>query len=82
MMIARPRGMRRVPSLRSTIHRTTGARMYATSAANTNGRSTRRPRYATNTTNTGKPQRRSTRRTGPPGPNRSLPGAAIGPVWV
>src|SRR6188768_2531281 len=34
MMIARPRGMRRVPSLRSLIQRTTGARMYAIKKTN------------------------------------------------
>src|SRR5436190_1426489 len=63
-MIASERGIRRVPSLRSEIHLTTGARMYAMRAANTNGSSTARPQITISTMNSGKPQRLMKRHTG------------------
>ena len=43
MMIASPRGIRRVPFARFVMRSMIGARMYAISPANTNGRSTCRP---------------------------------------
>src|ERR1041385_1529529 len=57
MMIDTPRGSRREPSGRCDIQSTTGARMYAISAANTNGSSTPRPRMMIVRTNSGKPHR-------------------------
>src|SRR5437016_4456087 len=57
MMIATPRGIRFVPSLRCDIRATIGARMYAIRLANTNGNSTERPRNAIKTTNSGNAQR-------------------------
>src|SRR6185295_14942849 len=64
------RGIRRVPSRRSTIQRTTGVRMYAINPANTNGSSTSRPRIRISTTNSGKPQRDTNRRAGLASPNQ------------
>src|SRR3954471_9364372 len=57
MMIARARGMRCVPFLRSLIQRTIGARMNAIKNAKMNGSRTLRPRNAMKTTNSGKPHR-------------------------
>ena len=82
MMIAAPRGIRAVPSPRSTIRLTTGARMYAIRLANTNGRSTSRPRYRTSRTNSGKPHRDRNRRPGLSTPNHVVPRLRVGPEAV
>src|SRR5688572_23233120 len=85
MMIARPRGIRRVVAspargLRSLIQRTTGARMYAISPAKTKGMITFRPRMITKTMNSGKPQRRRNVRPEPSTPKNVAVRLRVGPV--
>src|SRR5262249_6907244 len=83
-MIARPRGSRREPSGFSDIQSTTGARMYAISAANTNGSSTPRPRMRIVRPNSGNPHRDRNFRVGLSAPNhvevRLRVAAETGPV--
>src|SRR5689334_14261421 len=72
--------MRRVPLLRSDIARTTGARMYAMSPANTNGSRTFRPRIRMRTMKSGKPQRRRNVRPEPSGPKNVAVRLRVGPL--
>src|SRR5690349_2446505 len=72
--------MRRVPSGRSAMRWTIGARMYAIRPANTNGKSTARPMYATTSANSGNAHRLKKFRTGPPAPISVVARRRIGPV--